>query len=130
LAQPWYGSIVVLVARVTPPAYLEYLTRRNIPHLSAGEDRVDLPAALEQLNTRYDVQSIRTDCGGSLNGVLLASGLVDEVTVIVNPSVSANPGSQCFVKLPHVVNGGLALTLVELDRLNDGAVWLRYEVDS
>jgi hypothetical protein len=23
--------------------------------------------------TRYDVQSIRTDCGGSLNGILLAS---------------------------------------------------------
>jgi 2,5-diamino-6-(ribosylamino)-4(3H)-pyrimidinone 5'-phosphate reductase len=83
---------------------------------------------LEQLNARYGVQSIRTDCGGSLNGVLLASPLADEVTVIVNPSVSANPGSQCFVKLSHVVNGGLALTLVELDRLNDGAVWLRYEV--
>jgi len=100
LAQPWYGSIVVLVARVTPPAYLEYLTRRNISYLSTGGDRVDLPAALEQLNIRYGVQSIRTDGGGSLNGVLLASGLADEVTVIVNPSVSANPGSQCFVKLP------------------------------
>ncbi|HKX13700.1 MAG TPA: dihydrofolate reductase family protein [Propionibacteriaceae bacterium] len=129
MAQPWYRSIVVLVAAATPSAYLEYLGRRGVAYLSTGEDRVDLPAALEQLNTRYGVQSIRTDCGGSLNGALLAAGLVDEVTIIINPSMSANPDSQCLVKLPHSVQGaGLPLTLVELDRLNDGAVWLRYEV--
>jgi 2,5-diamino-6-(ribosylamino)-4(3H)-pyrimidinone 5'-phosphate reductase len=85
LAQPWYRAIVVLTSQATPPDYLEYLNRRGIAHLSAGEDRIDLPAALELLQARYGVQSMRTDCGGRLNGSLLAAGLVDEVAVIINP---------------------------------------------
>jgi 2,5-diamino-6-(ribosylamino)-4(3H)-pyrimidinone 5'-phosphate reductase len=129
LAQPWYGAIVVLTSRATPAAYLDYLDRRGIAHLTTGEEQVELSAALELLQARYGVQSMRTDCGGRLNGALLAAGLVDEVAVIINPSLAANPKSQSFVTLPHAVAGvGLPLELREVDRLKDGAVWLRYEM--
>ena len=129
LAQPWYGAIVVLTSQATPPDYLEYLNRRGITHLTAGEDQVDLAAALEMLHARHGVQSIRTDCGGRLNGALLAARLVDEVAVIVNPSLAANPRGQSFVTLPHALSAvGLPLALREVDRLNDGAVWLRYDM--
>jgi 2,5-diamino-6-(ribosylamino)-4(3H)-pyrimidinone 5'-phosphate reductase len=112
LAQPWYGAIVVLTSQATPLDYLEYLKRRGIDLLQA----------------RYGVQSVRTDCGGRLNGALLAAGLVDEVAVIINPSLAANPTSQSLVTLPHAIfPGALRLALQEVDRLNDGAVWLRYE---
>ena len=81
------------------------------------------------LHARHGVQSIRTDCGGRLNGALLAAGLVDEVAVIVNPSLAANPRGQSFVTLPHALSAvGLPLALREVDRLNDGAVWLRYDM--
>ena len=49
LAQPWYAAVVVLTSQATPLDYLEYLNRRGIAHLSAGEDRTDLSAALELL---------------------------------------------------------------------------------
>ena len=128
LAQPWYGAIVVLTSQATPPDYLAYLNRRDITHLTVGEDQVDLSIALEVLQARYGVQWMRTDCGGRLNGALLAADLVDEVAVIINPSLAANPRSQSFVTLPHAVSAaGLHLALREVDRLNDGAVWLRYE---
>jgi 2,5-diamino-6-(ribosylamino)-4(3H)-pyrimidinone 5'-phosphate reductase len=129
LAQPWYSAIVVLVSQATPPGYLDYLNRRGIAHLFAGADRIDLSVALEQLQARYGVQSMRTDCGGRLNGALLSAGLVDEVAVIINPSLAASPGSQSFVTVPRAVSTVcLPLTLLEFDRLNDGAIWLRYDV--
>jgi 2,5-diamino-6-(ribosylamino)-4(3H)-pyrimidinone 5'-phosphate reductase len=129
MAQPWYRGIVVLVSQETPPDYLEYLERRGITHLLAGEDRVDLPAALEQLQARYGVQSVRTDCGGRLNGALLEAGLVNEVAVILNPSLAASPGNQLFVTLPSALAGdGLPLALREIDKLDGGAVLLLYEV--
>ena len=53
LAQPWYAAILVLTSQATPMDYLEYLNRRGIAHLSAGEDRTDLSAALELLRARY-----------------------------------------------------------------------------
>jgi len=121
LAQPWYAAIVVLTSQATPPDYLEYLNRRSITHLTAGEDQIDLSAALEVLQARYGVQSMRTDCGGRLNGALLAAGLVDEVAVIINPSLTANPRSQSFVTLAHAVSPvALPLALRQVDRLNEG----------
>jgi 2,5-diamino-6-(ribosylamino)-4(3H)-pyrimidinone 5'-phosphate reductase len=128
LAQPWYGAIVVLTSQATPADYLEYLSRRGITHVTVGEDQIDLSAALEVLQVEYGVRSMRTDCGGHLNGALLAADLVDEVAVIINPSLAANPRSQSFVTLPHAVSAaGLPLALREVDRLNYGAVWLLYE---
>ena len=51
-AQPWYDRIVVLVGERTPPEYLEHLDRRGIEHLTAGDERVDLSLALQQLRQR------------------------------------------------------------------------------
>lgn len=128
LAQPWYRSALVLVTTATPSEYLEYLKRRRIDYLIVGEDRVALPAALELLNAAYGVTSIRTDSGGALNGALLAAGLVDEFALILNATVSGKPGSPSLIKLPNALSpDGVALTLVDIERLDDGAVWLLYE---
>ena len=91
LAQPWYGAIVVLTSQATPPDYLEYLSRRGITPVTVGEDQIDLSAALEVLQVQYGVRSMRTDCGGHLNGALLAADLVDEVAVIINPEPGGKP---------------------------------------
>lgn len=128
LAQPWYRSVMVLVTATTAPDYLEYLKRRRIDYLVVGNDRVALPAALERLNADHGVTSIRTDSGGGLNGALLAAGLVDEIGLILNPSISGQPGSPSLIDLPHALStSGLPLTLIDIERLDDGAVWLLYE---
>jgi 2,5-diamino-6-(ribosylamino)-4(3H)-pyrimidinone 5'-phosphate reductase len=119
----------VLVSQSTPRDYLEYLDRRAIGHVMAGDDRVDLSAALHELAERHGIRSVRTDSGGALNGALLAAGLVDEIGLILNPSVSGAPEGQRFVNLPQAMgDAGIPLTLVELERLDAGALWLRYAV--
>lgn len=129
-AQPWYGPMVALVSQQTSPEYLAYLDRRQVDHIVAGEDQVDLSAALEQVNARYGVKGIRTDAGGLLNGALVSAGLADEIAVIVSPRVSGDPDGQSLVRLPHAVaSSGVALRLVEAEQLHDGAMWLRYEVE-
>ena len=129
LAQPWYRGVVVLVSETTPREYTAYLGRRGIEHVVAGDDRVDLAAALDVLADRFGVGAVRTDSGGALNGALLAAGLVDEIGLILQPAVSGDPTGQRLVTLPHPLGtDGIPLTLLELDRLDDGALWLRYTV--
>lgn len=128
-AQPWYRAQVALVSKQTPAEYLAYLERREVEVIVAGDGRVHLAAALEQLHHRYGVATIRTDAGGSLNGALLAAGLVDEIALIVNPRVSGRPDGQSLVRLPRALpDSGIALRLAELEELEDGALWLRYEI--
>lgn len=126
-AQPWYGGMVALASERTPVAYLDYLRRRGVDHIVTGEDRVDLGAALTELGDRFGVRTIRTDCGGALNGALLAAGLVDEIALLVSPRVSADPLARSLVRLPQELpSGPVALHLLEAETLSDGAVWLRY----
>lgn len=128
-AEPWWRGIVVLVTASTPSDYLDYLDRRGIEHHVVGDSRVDLTAALDLLAERHGVTLVRTDSGGSLNGALLEAGLVDEIALLLDPVVSGDPEGQGLVTLSRpLAPEGVRLELVELDRLDDGTLWLRYTV--
>lgn len=126
--QPWYGRIVALVCADTPTDYLKHLDRRGIEHLRAGQHRVDLAVALDVLYASYGIQSIRTDSGGALNGALLAAGLVDRIAVILAPRVGSDPEAAGLIRLPQRAESAATLSLVECELLDDGAVWLVYDV--
>jgi 2,5-diamino-6-(ribosylamino)-4(3H)-pyrimidinone 5'-phosphate reductase len=127
-AQPWYGRIVVLVSGSTPTDHLEYLDRRGIEHVRAGDDRVDLARALRLLRRTYGIETMRTDSGGALNGALLAAGLIDRIAVIIAPRLASDPSAQSLIRLPAATETSYALQLSESEVLEDGALWLVYEV--
>lgn len=98
---------------------------RGVGHLRAGQDHVDLAAALDQLADRYGVTAIRTEAGGALNGARLAAGLVDEIALIVAPSVAGQPDATSLVRLPRAIDDrGVPLRLTEVKTRDDGDIWL------
>jgi 2,5-diamino-6-(ribosylamino)-4(3H)-pyrimidinone 5'-phosphate reductase len=124
----YWRDVVVLCSTATKKSYLDYLERRGIDVIIAGDDHVDIRAALEELNARYGVQTVRLDTGGTLNGVLLRAGLIDEVSVLVHPELvgSAAPGS--LFHAPETAEGTVQLHLDHCERLPGDIVWLRYTV--
>jgi len=69
--QPYWGRSLVLCSERTPSDYRTMLADLGIEAVVAGEERVDLVLALEELSRRYDIQTVRVDSGGILNGALL-----------------------------------------------------------
>jgi 2,5-diamino-6-(ribosylamino)-4(3H)-pyrimidinone 5'-phosphate reductase len=120
--QPYWRDLLILCHATTPERHLALLRRRRVEHLVAGSRRVALPEALHQLSDRYRVRQVRVDAGGTLNGVLLRAGLVDEVSVLVAPHLSgdARPG----VAGPD--GSAERLVLESVRQLRDGYLWLRY----
>lgn len=86
-AQPYWRDVPALCSQARSKEYLDYLGEGHVEYIVAGGDHVDMRAALEELNTRYGVESIRVDSGGTLNGVRLPEGLVDEVSLLINPAL-------------------------------------------
>jgi 2,5-diamino-6-(ribosylamino)-4(3H)-pyrimidinone 5'-phosphate reductase len=125
----WRG-MVALTSRATPVEYLEYLRERQVEIVVAGEVRVELGEALSVLNTRFGVQVVRVDSGGTLNGALLRAGLVDEVSVLVSPHLVGGLSPRSIFRAPDLESAGdvIPLKLAHLERLDGGVVWLRYEV--
>lgn len=129
--EQWAGwHLLVLVSHGTPPEYLAYLQREQIPYLVAGENRVDLPAVLEKLNTKLGVSCVLSTAGGKLNGALLRAGLVDEINIDVYPAVIGGTQTPALFDSPDLKPGEwpTRLKLLSTQVYPDGLVWLRYEV--
>ncbi len=128
--QAWWSGHIALCSKATPRAHLAYLRDNGIDFVVAGDDQVDLRLALEALSGRYGVKVIRTDCGGILNGVLLREGLVSEVSVIINPALVGGTSPRTMFVAPDLPSedGVVQLKLLDVQRLNEQFVWLRYEV--
>ncbi|WP_433294754.1 RibD family protein [Actinoplanes sp. CA-030573] len=124
-------DLLVLVCAATPPAYLAYLRRERIAYLVAGEERVDLEAALCRMRERLGVTTVVSHAGGGLNGALLRAGLVDEVEVIVLPALVGGLGTPTIFDGPPLGDdeSPLPLRLLSAQVETDGTVLLRYAAD-
>lgn len=128
--EPWWRDVVVLCSQATPQDYVDGLRQMGVDTIIAGDDHADLAAALEALNARYGIQTIQVDSGGTLNGVLLRAGLVDEISLLISPSLAGGMSPRSIYRAPDLASaeGIIPLRLFHLEQLEDDIVWLRYEV--
>jgi 2,5-diamino-6-(ribosylamino)-4(3H)-pyrimidinone 5'-phosphate reductase len=127
--QPFWREVLVLCCAATPAEHLDRLRRHHVEHLVVGVEHVDLAAALRRLADHYGVREVRTDAGGTLNGLLLSAGLVNELSMVVAPQLAGADQAPAV----HLVEGLTSadapqLTLAAVERLPDSHVWLRYTV--
>jgi 2,5-diamino-6-(ribosylamino)-4(3H)-pyrimidinone 5'-phosphate reductase len=125
----YWRDMMALVSHSTPSKYIEYLKKSHVPYIVAGTDRIDFGKALDVLGRR-GIKRVRTDSGGTLNGMLLCQGLVDEVSVLVHPALVGGTTSASIYRAPDLSPGDRAISLqiISSRRLRNGVVWLRYKV--
>ena len=130
LSQQYWRGGVALCSTSTPAEHQSYLERVGVERITAGTGPVDLEAALTELRERYGVERVRVDSGGTLNGVLLKLGLVNEVSLLVAPVLLGDDSSRPFYRTPALAESGahVGLRLVHQERLEGDNLWLRYEV--
>jgi 2,5-diamino-6-(ribosylamino)-4(3H)-pyrimidinone 5'-phosphate reductase len=127
---PYWRDLVILCCRATPAGHLAYLEEQGIDTIVAGEDRVDLRAALAELARRFRVKVVRVDSGGRLNGALLRAGLVNEISLLISPTLVGGTSPRSVFIAPDLdsAEGVLDLHLVHVEALRGDSVWLRYEI--
>ena len=127
----WAGwHLLVLVAHHTPPPYLAYLRREQIPYLVAGGDgeHVDLAVALGKLGEKLGVRCLLSTAGGRMNGALLRAGLVDEVNIEYLPAIIGGPETPALYSAPALGPHEMParLELISCQVLSGGRIWARY----
>ena len=127
---PYMRDVLALCSSATPQEYLRYLAERRIGTIIAGDDRIDMRAALEALHARYGIKVLRVDSGGTLNSVLLHAGLVDEISVLIHPFIA---GGKADPTLSDPQKAGIPqlqvpLLLQSTEVVGNGVVWARYSL--
>jgi len=127
---PFIRDILVLCSRSTPQEYLNFLEKRNIKYMIIGYDKVNLGAALEELNTQFGVKSLRVDSGGILNGALIKDDLVDEICLLVHPVIVGGMLSNSIYTDPDLIlnNEVLDLKLLKMEKLKNEIIFLHYRI--
>lgn len=125
---PYMRDVLALCSESTPQEYLDYLAEQKIGVIRAGTGRIDMKSGLEELNRQYGVATVRADSGGTLNSVLLGTGLVREVSVLIHPFLAGGePGPSMFDPVKAGIPGlRVPLILQNHEVLENGLIWVRY----
>jgi 2,5-diamino-6-(ribosylamino)-4(3H)-pyrimidinone 5'-phosphate reductase len=79
---------VVVVSTDAPPRRVKMLRDKGAGIIVSGRGRfVDLPPALEELKSRFDVRRLMVEGGGTVHRSMIAGDLYDELQLILCPFV-------------------------------------------
>lgn len=125
-----YGDhIVVLLGSEVPDSHLAELAADGVSYVVSADKDIDVGAMLELLGKELGVTRVLLEGGANVNGSLMAAGLVDELSLVVAPALEGKSGSDRIIAFgDEGLAGKVELSLIDCERLSNGAVHLRYAV--
>ena len=129
-AKPDIGGdpVVGLLGREVSAAHLAELAGDGISYVGAEDATMALAPLLAVLRQELGIATLMLEGGGQVNGSFLAAGLVDELHVVLEPALDGSPSPAIVEAGADSLKGRITLSLRECQRLDNGAVHLRYEV--
>jgi riboflavin biosynthesis pyrimidine reductase len=120
--------VVVLLASGVSDAHLAELSGDGVSYVVSDGPEIDLAAALEVLASELGVKRLLLEGGGGVNGTFLKAGLVDEIVVLIWPTIVGLTDERAIFESGDVsLSNLLELTLRE-SSAKDGVVRLHYDV--
>ncbi|HWQ14494.1 MAG TPA: dihydrofolate reductase family protein [Roseiflexaceae bacterium] len=80
--------LVVVLTQAVSDSQLAGMREDGVSYLFAEEQEIDLAAALEALNQELGIRRLLLEGDGTASGALLQAGLVDELRLVIAPSVA------------------------------------------
>lgn len=124
------AHVVQLLSGKASNAYKDFLRRKGVSYIIAGEEALDLEEAVKKIGSVFGVDEIIQSGGGGLNWSFIQAGLCDEVSIVLTPAADGKKGAQTLFEADERYTRPLptAFKLKEIKPLDDGSVWLRYGV--
>lgn len=118
--------VVSILSERVSDAYLNFLRRRGVSYVLAGEGEIDLALAMRKIRARFGVQTLMLEGGGGINGSMLRAGLIDEVSLLLAPVADGRTGMAALFDGDDAQATPQRLALTNVEQLADDIVWLRY----
>lgn len=121
------SHVIEVVTEGVADDYLAYLQSINVSYMFGGRSEIDLGKVIQTLAAELGVKTLIVEGGSRISGAFVKERLVDEVSVLIIPIVdgrSEHPSS--FEIAMDEWQAPAYLKLISVDKLEYGAVWLRY----
>lgn len=119
--------VIEILSEKASDAYKNFLRKRKIPYLICGKDNIDFKMMLDKAAKIYGLKNLMLGGGGVLNWSFLDQKLVDEISLVMAPSIDGNTKDKpvfnaAYMKDSHLIS----LKLKSAKVGHDGAIWVRY----
>ena len=125
-------NIIAILSESVSEEYMAFLRSLKISYIFGGKNGYDLKTATETLYREFGVKTLIDRGGGIINGEFLKQGLIDEISILMVPSIDGLSGIPSIFgyrgqpnELPHE---GQSLELLSVENRGHGTLWLRYKV--
>lgn len=124
-------NFITILSEQVSDEYLAHLRENNVSYLFAGADGKDLDKAMEILSVEFGLKTILLEGGGYINGSFLKAGLIDELSLMVYPSIDGLSGMPSIFEYKgqsgENPSEGQSLEFISSKQIEDGIVWLQYK---
>ena len=121
------SHVVEVVTEAVSDDYLAYLQSINVSYMFGGKSEIDLANVVQTLASELGVKKLIVEGGSRVSGAFVNEGLVDEVSVLIIALVDGRSEHPSSFEVPmDKWQTPAYLNLMSVEKLEHGAVWLRY----
>lgn len=93
-----------------------------VDSIRAGHGHIDIATALAEMTHRWGTKVVQAEGGATINGLLAAADLIDELNLTISPQISGDDGQRLVVGAPALA---LRMQLAHVIE-DDGFLFTRY----
>lgn len=90
------AQIIEVLTHDIDPRYTGFLEKQGIAYIFAGETEIDMELALLKLRRFFGIQKLLLEGGSILNGAFQRAGVIDELSLVVDPVIGGEGKSLCM----------------------------------
>ncbi|MBD5464115.1 MAG: RibD family protein [Lachnospiraceae bacterium] len=124
------AHVIEVLTESTPTAYKDYLRKRGVSYIIAGEKNLDCKLAMEKLYEYFQIEKVLICGGGVINWSFLQAGMIDELNLFLAPVSDGSSGkASVFTQIPSLSEGKpVEFLLKDMEKIGDGGLRLNYLV--
>lgn len=125
------GHFITILGTEVSDEYLAHLREKKVSYVFAGPEGKDMDKAMETLGSDFGLKTIILEGGARLNGTFLKDGLIDELALLLYPSIDGLSGIPAIFEYVGQADEkpaeGQALELISVKQQKYGTVLLNYK---
>lgn len=124
------AHIVELIPANVSEAFKAHLRSVGVSYIIAGQDTLDMAEAVEKIGQLFGMEELMLGGGAHLNWSMIRDGLCDELSLVLMPTADAEGHTNSLFEANEKYSSPapVEFKFTSAEPLEDGSVWLRYDV--
>lgn len=127
------ARIIEILTENVSDNFLAHLQANNISYIFAGEEILDIHLAVQKLYELFGIKNLLLEGGGVINGSFLDAGVIDELSLVVIPTIEHSIEEVSLIETGRYGANALEITdynISEVQNLQDGGLWITYKKEN